>query len=134
MVERRLKNIFKKGGSLKVNLVLGAKFEALENGEVVTENTFFNTKNEIILLSKDTNAWFNDVIEEILIKVEDFQQNKSNGSLKKIINLVVNINRYAPLQVGFCTFITMPKYIQSKKAVVNICIFFIFIGYGVCVF
>ena len=43
----------------------------------------------------------------MLIKVEDFQQNKRKLSGK--------YKRYAPLIVGFSIFITMPKYIQNKK-------------------
>ena len=32
----------------------------------------------------------------------------------------MNINKYAPFQIGLSTYNNLPKYIQTKKAVVNI--------------
>ena len=52
--------------------------------------------------------------------IEEFEQEKSGWSLIEIINLLVNIIKYAPFQVGFSTYINLPKYIQNKRAVVNI--------------
>ena len=52
--------------------------------------------------------------------VEEFEQENSGWSLTEIINILVNFNIYAPSQIGLSTFINLPKYIQDKKAVINI--------------
>ncbi|XP_024940768.1 uncharacterized protein LOC112494342 [Cephus cinctus] len=84
-------------------------------------NTFFNTKNEVILSSTEINEWFNvNVLEKLLTKIEDFQEKESGWSLLEIINLAVNINRYIPIHGGLSTFIELLKNVQNKKAVVNI--------------
>lgn len=59
LVISRVNNIFKRDGNLKVNVILAAKFNALENGDMFGEIKFFITKNAIILPSKDPTAWFN---------------------------------------------------------------------------
>ena len=52
--------------------------------------------------------------------VEEFEQEKYGWPGIEIINLLVNINRYALFQLGLSTYINLPKYIQNKKAVVDI--------------
>ena len=47
--------------------------------------------------------------------IKEFEQEKSGWSLIEIINLLININRYASLQVGMLTYINLPKYIQKKN-------------------
>ncbi|XP_044019508.1 uncharacterized protein LOC122859890 [Aphidius gifuensis] len=54
------------------------------------------------------------------IKKLNFQEKDSGWTLRAIINLMVNINRYEPLRGGLSTFIELPKKIQAKRAVVNI--------------
>ncbi|CAD6227246.1 GSCOCG00011951001-RA-CDS, partial [Cotesia congregata] len=53
-------------------------------------------------------------------KIENFNENQSGCSLTEILNLSINISRYAPLQAGLSTFVRLPRDIQKKKAVVNI--------------
>ncbi|CAD6217594.1 GSCOCG00011376001-RA-CDS, partial [Cotesia congregata] len=53
-------------------------------------------------------------------KIEDFNENQSGWGLTEILNLSINISRYAPLQAGLSTFVRLPRDIQKKKAVVNI--------------
>ncbi|XP_057324658.1 uncharacterized protein LOC130667184 [Microplitis mediator] len=79
------------------------------------------TSNDKILISTSLADWFNDsVYEPLLKKVEEFHQKDSGWSLSEIINLIVNISRYAPLQVGFSTYVNLPQDIKQKKAVLNI--------------
>ena len=76
----------------------------------------FQTNNDIILESRVLSAWLEEKIKyKIMTMVEEFQQEKSGWSLIKIMNLLVNINRYALFQVGLSTYVNLPKYIQKKK-------------------
>lgn len=45
---------------------------------------------------------------------------QSNWSLKEMINVTVNINRYVPLSAGMSTFPRIPALIRDKRVVVNI--------------
>ncbi|XP_046737970.1 uncharacterized protein LOC124406578 [Diprion similis] len=117
----KLKNDLKKARSLKVNAILACKFEVKKDDHTVEENKFFNTRNEIILLTTDIKEWFiENVTNRLLTKVEDFQEKDSGWSLLEIINLAVNINKYTPLRGGLNTYTLLPKHISDKKAVVNI--------------
>ena len=121
MIVQRIKNIFKKVGNLKVNVAFAAKFKILVNGEMVGEIKFINTENDKVLPSIDIYAWYNEkVLVQILVKVEDLQETDSGWSLSEIINLMVNFNKYLPINSGISTFIDLPKYIKDKKVVVNI--------------
>ena len=81
----------------------------------------FQTANEIILQSTDLIDWFDRKIEDqLLVMVEEFEQEKSGWSLIEIMNLLLNINKYAPFSIGLSTYTSLPNYIQNKKTVVNI--------------
>ena len=121
MIITRVKNTLNIMGGLKVNTILAARFTAIEEGQEIEEIKFFNTKNDTILKSTDLDGWFETKVrEQILVKVKEFQQKKSGWSLKEIINVNVNFNKYAPFSVGLSTFIQLPKFIQDKRAVVNV--------------
>lgn len=118
----RLKDALITEGNLKVNCVLAAKFQILKDGESIEETKYFNTKNQVILPATNIKKWFSkDLTEQLLEKVEDFQERDSGWSLKEIIYLMININRYVPLIAGgLNTYVPLPKKILSKKAVVNV--------------
>ncbi|XP_046735002.1 uncharacterized protein LOC124404714 [Diprion similis] len=114
--------MLRKTGSLKATCVLSCKFSVTKNAEIVEDIKFFNTKNQVILQPTDIHGWFEEnVKQKVMAKVEDFQEKDSGWSLTEIINLTVNINKYVPLQGGVFTYTPLPKDIQDKKAVVNIC-------------
>ena len=114
-------NVFRNHGNLKVNVVLACKFSIMKKGELIEKTKFFNTRNEMILPATDIPKSFNEnVIDRLLIKVEDFQERDSGWTLREILNLVVNMNRYDPIHGGFSTFVELPADVQEKKAVVNI--------------
>ncbi|XP_043285742.1 uncharacterized protein [Venturia canescens] len=118
---KRLANLIQKVGNLKVNVVLACEFSTMKNGEIIEEKKFFNTRNEAILAATDIKRWFDEnVTDQLLTKIEEFQERDSGWSLREIINLVVNINQYSPLRGALSTFVTLPHDIQKKKAVVNI--------------
>ncbi|XP_034944281.1 uncharacterized protein [Chelonus insularis] len=117
----KLTNIVTSEGNLKVNFVLACKFSNQTNDGTVVEIKYFSVKNEAILPSTDIKKHFlENVVDELLTKVEDFQERDSGWSLVEIDHLQVNINRYQPLSAGQSTFIPLPKFIQQKKAVLNI--------------
>ncbi|XP_071652526.1 uncharacterized protein [Temnothorax longispinosus] len=58
------------------------------------------------------------VIEPTLVKLEEFQERDSGWALSRILNLMVNVNKYNPLHAG--CFVEIPREIKKKKAVINV--------------
>ena len=50
--------------------------------------------------------------------MSELQERSSGWSLKRILYLTTNINKYNPMRVG--SYIPLPKEIQDKKAFVNV--------------
>ncbi|XP_043266555.1 uncharacterized protein [Venturia canescens] len=118
---KRLKNVLKKDGNIKANVVLACKFSTIKNSAMIEETKYFNTRNMAILAATDIQTWFNEnVTDRLLVDVEEFQERDSGWSMREIINLTVNINRYEPLRGGISTYADIPRDIKMKKAVVNI--------------
>lgn len=94
---------------------IGAEEE--EEEEVVS--FFFTTNNIIIDETTELLEIYNkEITEVIMMRMEDFQENGSGWSLFEIISLTVNNNKQESF-VG-SSYISLPKYISSKKAVINI--------------
>ncbi|XP_076632868.1 uncharacterized protein LOC143347526, partial [Colletes latitarsis] len=67
----------------------------------------------------DLHEWYDlRVIEPILASLDEFQERDSGWALSRILNLIVNVNKFMPMHVG-CTM-QLPREIQLKKAVINV--------------
>ncbi|EZA62311.1 hypothetical protein X777_04050 [Ooceraea biroi] len=53
-----------------------------------------------------------------LASLDEFQERDSGWALSKILNLIVNVNKYSPIRAG--CIIDVPRAIQVKRAVVNV--------------
>jgi len=53
-----------------------------------------------------------------LTSLEEFQERDSGWALSRIINLLININKYNPLHAG--CHIELPREIKLKRAVINV--------------
>ncbi|XP_057332054.1 uncharacterized protein LOC130671928 [Microplitis mediator] len=124
----KIKNIILQEGNIKVSLNLSCLFENVKGGgDKIEEIKSFKTQSSEILSTTDLHSWFTDNVYEVLLrKIDDFNQKDSGWSLIEVMNLVVNISRYAPLEVGMAkvrgisTYVRLPQDIQEKKAVLNI--------------
>jgi len=54
----------------------------------------------------------------ILASLEEFQERDSGWTLSRILNLIVNVNKYNPLHAG--CHIDLPREIKMKRAMVNV--------------
>ncbi|XP_044597876.1 uncharacterized protein LOC123274342 [Cotesia glomerata] len=115
MLIEKLHTTLKTEGSVKVSTTLKCKFENSTNNQRVEENKSFKTPTVDILLSRALENWFKeDVYNTILQKIEEFNEKDSGWSLSEVINLDVNISRFAPIHGGFSTFIPLPKDISEQ--------------------
>lgn len=104
---------------MRVNCVLSCNF--VKQGEDIEDIKHFNVKNFDVLPSSDLNSAFdNNVRFKLLSEIEEFETENSGWSLKEILNLNINFNKFVPFAAGFSTFAELPKVIRDKKAVINI--------------
>ncbi|XP_071653079.1 uncharacterized protein [Temnothorax longispinosus] len=65
------------------------------------------------------DLWYKrHVIEPTLAKLEEFQERDSGWALSRILNLMVNVNKYNPLHAG--CIVEIPQEIKKKNAVINV--------------
>ncbi|XP_076383600.1 uncharacterized protein LOC143260904 [Megalopta genalis] len=101
--------------SLKVNVVLEAEFVLRDEVSVKS----FSTRNDVLFQSSNLRRWYaKDVIPTLLTSIEEIQERDSGWALSKILHLLVNSNKYQPLQAG-CQ-VSVPRTVQLKKAVLNV--------------
>ena len=80
------------------------------DAEIIEDVKHFQTVNQIILQSTDLIDWFDRKIEDpLLVMVEEFEQEKSGWSLIEIMNLILNINNYAPFNIGLIIYTRLPN-------------------------
>lgn len=104
---------------LKLNVIFLANFIKPQNKEIETKH--FLTKNRIIDKNTNLKEFYDEHIKNnILTKLEEFQERDSGWALYEILQLKVNFNQYTPITVGYSTYVPVPKFIQNTKGVLNI--------------
>jgi len=119
-ISRQVKQIItktlQKHTSIKVNFVLFSFFLMFKNDR--QEMKSFSTKNVIITLNFDFQTFYKRSIEIMLKRIDSFLERDSGWSFLCNSHLELNINKYQPLSGS--KFIALPKFIQNKKACLNI--------------
>nr|CAI5829835.1 unnamed protein product [Callosobruchus analis] len=101
---------------LKVNVIFLAKFIKPSSGEDDIEH--FQTKNRVIDHNTDLDVHYDNHIQNnILTKLEEFQERDSGWSLYEIIQLKINYNSYTPINVDLETI--LKDYKDSKTSTIN---------------
>ena len=67
---------------------------------------------------EETNEYDSHMIEEILEKINNYQNNGSGWYFKEIISLEIHIVEYKPMRGG--SYIPLPEFIKKKNAIINI--------------
>jgi len=72
-------------------------------------------------MNKDSDLEFicHEHTMEIISKTQEFQESDRGWSLIKLIRLEINMNHYTPMAGS--SFIPLPRFLLTKKALVNIC-------------
>ena len=56
--------------------------------------------------------------DDTLVALEEFQERRSGWALSRILNLIVNVNKYNPMHAG--CWVELPRKITLRKAVINV--------------
>jgi len=103
----------------KVRLVLKARIEkvSLTDRSSIVEVRNFQSKTTIVLESTNLDELRTEIVEQILENIAVFQMNGSGWTFHSIVSLNIHTVKYKPLRGG--TYITLPKFLASKKALIN---------------
>ena len=115
IVLEHVQSALRKRRSLKVNTVF--------NGEFVTGDKHacksINTRNCELFRTSDLQEWYQRcVVEPTLASLEEFQERDSGWALARILNLIVNVNKYNPLRAG--CHCKLPRELLLKKATISV--------------
>ncbi|XP_071574650.1 uncharacterized protein [Temnothorax nylanderi] len=99
------------------------KINTMFNGEFVAgdkrANKSIATRNCELFRMSDLREWYKrHVIEPTLASLEEFQERDSGWALSRILNLIVNVNKYNPLHAG--CFVEIPREIKMKRAMIKV--------------
>lgn len=115
IVTEKVKKVLQKYTSVKINTAFNGEFVSGDKHAYKS----INTRNYELFRKSDILEWFERrVIEPTLASLEEFQERDSGWALSRIINLIININKYNPMRAG--CHIKLPREIIMKRAVVNV--------------
>jgi len=119
IVTEHVQDVMKRHNCVKVNTIFNGEFVAGDKHA----NKSINTRNYELFRTSDLREWYERrVIEPTLASLEEFQERDSGWALSRILNLIVNINKYNPMRAG--CHIKLPREIMLKRAVINVqCVF-----------
>lgn len=104
---------------LKVNVIFSANF--VQPKTLETDIKHFSTRNSVIDKTTDLKTWYKENVQDKILKeLEEFQERDSGWALYQILNLKVNINKFAPINIGISTYVKLPFFLSKKRAVLNI--------------
>jgi len=93
--------------NIKINTVFNGEFVASDK----RVNKSITTRNYELFRSSDLQEWYQSrVVEPTLTSLEEFQECDSGWALSRILNLLINVNKYNPLHAG--CYIELPREIN----------------------
>ena len=109
--------------SIKFNMVVEVDYEKselnLQDGNVdKTVHSFLACGNQTVINVEQLDELLADAYRIITLRSEQFMEEKSGFTLKRITGLHVNVGVFSPLAAS--GYIELPQCIKLKKAVVNI--------------
>ena len=115
VVLEQVQDAIKKYSCVKVNTVFNGEFVA---GEKCATKSI-NTRNCELFQTSNLQEWYERrVIAPTLASLEEFQERDSGWALSRILNLIINVNKYNLMRAG-CRM-DMPREIKLKRAVINV--------------
>jgi len=111
----RVRNVMQERDNIKINTVFNGEFVAGDK----SANKSIATRNYELFRTSNLREWYElRVVEPILASLEEFQERDSGWALSRILNLIVNANKYNPLHAG--CYIKLPREIMMKRAIINV--------------
>ena len=117
-----IKNFLKNYRNVKVKFVLVCMMGKLESGAKINfevqDKAYFHSGSHINIVSTNLKDLFAKIVQEIMEKVETYQQNGSGWYLNEVIELEIHTAAYVPFNGS--SYIPLPDWIVRKRAILNI--------------
>lgn len=120
-----IKTMLHKHGSIKFNFELFASYVKFsskgyddDDDEMIMDIKSFNSKMCSIYVDTLIEENYNEIANNIIGKMSEFQERDSGWSLIKINHLEININQLRPLKGS--KYIDLPSNLKNKKVIVNV--------------
>lgn len=120
-LRKRIENSLKMHSAIKINMELFALYLHINKTDLdksVVDLKTFQSKMTPLQSVSEFIETFKMNVNDILRKMEEFQERDSGWTLIAIDHLEININRYSPLKGS--SYIPLPPKIANKKACINI--------------
>ena len=115
----RVKMFIDEFNSAKVNAEFISEFVIEKGVEEKKDIKYFSTSSEIIYRTTNLGDWFRQNIRDPILKeLEEFQERDSGWTLKSIISLCINMNKFSPIRAS--SYIDLPPSIRKRRACINI--------------
>ena len=111
----RLKQFIEKHNGMKLRVVVNAVFKKPNGEELLVQ---IPSRRYEITNKEDITETLNQIATDIEIQIDKMEVSASGLVLIKIDKLVFHYDKYNPTRGG--SFIELPKWVQSKKACINI--------------
>jgi hypothetical protein len=105
---------------IKVQIRLECIMEKTDHitGEVTTDTYYTSSFTSSIFPTSDTSEKYDEATEKISKDISEYQKNGSGWTLKKTVKMIIKVTKYQIVRgAGFSE---LPKFITSKKTVINI--------------
>lgn len=90
-----------------------------ENGEnYVNCEIGHSTKSKVVTFGSDNNKIYDELVNELKIKLSHFQERDSGWSLQSTNYMEIDINQYTPYSGS--SYIATPKLLALKNAMINV--------------
>ena len=105
--------------NIKWYVAVCAQYSKLGNEQqVITTEVVFTNETQVSLLKEEIQHQMPDFMQEIYKQSSEFQTKGSGWSLDKVMHLIIHTAPFKPLEGS--SYIKLPKFLESKKAVLNI--------------
>ena len=103
---------------IKWKLTLQVKFTKLgESGQIITSDPYFSTE-VFASTSPNVDDEIDSSFQQLVNRIEMFEKEGSGWTIDQIMNLEIKTITYSPISGS--SYITLPKKLQNKKAILNI--------------
>ena len=119
-VRPQIVSLMRQNSMSKVKLMLNCVMSKtdLNTGEYIETNPTFLSKNKIILIGTDLFETSDEMFEEVMVNMVNYQKDGSNLQFERVNELVIPFASFQPLKGS--SFIKLPKELELKKAIINI--------------
>ena len=118
-IRKKIVSLIKREKLTKVKLMLNCLLSKTnrESGGYIEVNPTFLSKNKVNLEASNAFEIFDEMVEEVMVNMANYQKEGSNLQFERVNELVIPFAKFKPL--GGSSYVPLPPGMASKKAIVN---------------